>query len=225
MFEGQVEPSQRINLLYEVIRHYHVITNLIGATKKQYVCKACNKGFRNDVKNIRDQTCSDGLTGPPCVSAGVRIPCDECQTLQEPNVIIKTSDWKPTKSVCKRKRCCGTCGVISQAKIVSVTDGTAKTVIKTEIGHLSYMRSLRNELPTSDRVLYVFYDFETTQNTRYSEMVHVPNFVCVQQLFEIRKRGRYRARLRAVRQEEALVLGRSGRGHVTCANRDPAPTR
>ncbi len=38
-------------------------------------------------------------------------------------------------------------------------------------------------LPSSDRVLYVFYDFETTQNTRYTETakVHVPIMVCIQQ--------------------------------------------
>ena len=45
------------------------------------------------------------------------------------------------------------------------------------------MQPLKNVLPSSDGVLYVFYDFETTQNTRYSEKakVHVPNLVCIQQ--------------------------------------------
>ena len=45
------------------------------------------------------------------------------------------------------------------------------------------MQPLKNVLPPSDGILYVFYDFETTQNTRYSETakVHVPNLVCIQQ--------------------------------------------
>jgi len=46
------------------------------------------------------------------------------------------------------------------------------------------MRPLKDVLPdTSDKVLYVFYDFETTQNTKYSDTatLHVPDFVCVQQ--------------------------------------------
>jgi len=42
-------------------------------------------------------------------------------------------------------------------KITSVTDGTAKNVIKIEIGHLCFMRTLKNELSASDRVLYIFY--------------------------------------------------------------------
>jgi hypothetical protein len=35
----------------------------------------------------------------------------------------------------------------------------------------------------NNNILYVFYDFETTQNKRYSEKatVHVPNLVCLQQ--------------------------------------------
>ena len=39
--------------------------------------------------------------------------------------------------------------------------------------------------PASDKVLYVFYDFETTQNTEYTAeaKLHVPNLVCVQQFY------------------------------------------
>jgi hypothetical protein len=45
------------------------------------------------------------------------------------------------------------------------------------------MQPLKNELPSNDNVLYVFCDFETTQNTRYSDKatVHIPNQVYVQQ--------------------------------------------
>ena len=51
------------------------------------------------------------------------------------------------------------------------------------IGHLCYMRPLSNELPRSDNVLFVFYDFETTQETRFTDTAteHVPNLVCLQQ--------------------------------------------
>jgi len=46
------------------------------------------------------------------------------------------------------------------------------------------MRPLKDSLPpASDKVLYVFYDSETTQNTEYTDeaKLHVPNLVCVQQ--------------------------------------------
>jgi len=37
-------------------------------------------------------------------------------------------------------------------------------------------------LHSSDKGLYVFYDFKTTQNTEYTEdaKLHIPNLVCVQ---------------------------------------------
>ena len=45
------------------------------------------------------------------------------------------------------------------------------------------MAPLVNKLPKSDDVLFVFYDFETTQDTRISDSatLHVPNLVCLQQ--------------------------------------------
>jgi hypothetical protein len=45
------------------------------------------------------------------------------------------------------------------------------------------MRSLKDVLPSNaNKVLYVFYDFETTQNKRFPDKAkaHVPNIVCVQ---------------------------------------------
>ena len=53
MFEGRIESSKRINLLYDdVDRLYHVITNLTGAMAKRYVCKACNKRCESDVTHV-----------------------------------------------------------------------------------------------------------------------------------------------------------------------------
>ena len=44
------------------------------------------------------------------------------------------------------------------------------------------MRTLKDVLPSAvDKVLYVLYDFETTQNTRYSDKaaLHVPDLATV----------------------------------------------
>jgi hypothetical protein len=45
------------------------------------------------------------------------------------------------------------------------------------------MPPLKNELPRSDNILFVFYDFESTQDTKISENAteHIPYLVCVQQ--------------------------------------------
>jgi len=45
------------------------------------------------------------------------------------------------------------------------------------------MIPLKKVLPACDKLLYIFYDFKTTQNTRFSDRdtLHVPNLFCVQQ--------------------------------------------
>jgi hypothetical protein len=61
-----------------------------------------------------------------------------------------------------------------------------KCKLNRDVDHMCYMRPLRDALPAvGDKVLYVFYDFETTQNTRCSDKatLHIPNLVCVQQFY------------------------------------------
>jgi len=53
-----------------------------------------------------------------------------------------------------------------------------------EIGHLCYIRPLKDALPPAGHtVIYVFYDFETCRNTEYADeaKLHVPKLFCVLQ--------------------------------------------
>jgi hypothetical protein len=45
------------------------------------------------------------------------------------------------------------------------------------------MSRLSDKAPLNDRVLHVYYDFETTQNTSYNgtSFEYLPNLVCLQQ--------------------------------------------
>ena len=187
-FEGQVDSSKHLNLLYDYVeRHYHVITNLTGAMAKRYVCKACHKSCGRDITHVCDQTCSDCMASPPCAFSDARTYCDECNRhFRSPTCYAnhKQSTTK-RKSVCERKRCCATCGLI-------VTDNRhecnklfcANCQQNRDEGHLCYMRPLKDVLPdASNKVLYVFSDFETTQNTRYSDKatLYIPDLVCFQQ--------------------------------------------
>jgi len=88
------------------------------------------------------------------------------------------------KSVCERKRC-AKCGWIVTHENHECNKRLCDNCKENkEIGRLCYMRPLKDALPpAADKVLYVFYDFETTQNTEYTDAakLHVPNLVCVQQ--------------------------------------------
>ena len=48
MFEGHVEATERLNLLYDEVTR-HVIGNLTAAMARRYVYKACGKRCRSDV--------------------------------------------------------------------------------------------------------------------------------------------------------------------------------
>ena len=89
------------------------------------------------------------------------------------------------KSVCERKRCCATCGLlVTDARHECNKVFCANCMQNRDVGHLCYMRPLKDVVPdASDKVLYVFYDFETTQTTKYSDTatLHVPDLVCIQQ--------------------------------------------
>jgi len=89
------------------------------------------------------------------------------------------------KSVCERKRCCATCGLLVKCDSHECNERfCANTKENKDVGHLCFMRPLKDVLPSAgDKVLYVFYDFKTTQNKRYTDKatLHVPDLVCVQQ--------------------------------------------
>jgi hypothetical protein len=181
-FDGQVNSERRINLLYDdAEHHYHVITKVTGAMARRYVCRGCNKGCRRDVSHICDQTCSDCMSSPPCALEGIRIPCDACNRHFRSRACFdkpRKKEGRNKKTVCECKRCCSTCGV----HVTRANHECNKRYCETcnenkEVGHLSYMWPLKVESLLSDGVLYVFYDFETTQNTT----LHVPKLVCLQQ--------------------------------------------
>ena len=87
--------------------------------------------------------------------------------------------------MCEQKKNCATCGTLLTNKKKHECNKPYCENCKRnmEIGHLCYMATLKNELPRNDNVLFVFYDFETTQDRKVTESatLHVPNQVCLQQ--------------------------------------------
>jgi hypothetical protein len=190
MYEGHVDTPARINLLYDdITRHYHVIGNLTGAMAKRFVCKGCGKGCRRESTHICDQTCSDCMASPPCVFSGVRIPCTDCNRHFRSMTCFKNHKDRrgKKKPVCESRQICRSCdGPVTRERGHECGKRYCATCKQSmEIGHLCYMQPLKNEVPSGDRVLYVYYDIETTENTPYvnscKSTVHVPNLVCLQQ--------------------------------------------
>jgi hypothetical protein len=125
------------------------------------------------------------MSVPPCAFSEVRIPCESCnRTFRSRACFDKHKTNKLRGKTYVRKR-----GIV---RIESLLSRKKHECFKpyclnckqnSQIGHLCYMHPLQNVLPRSDNVLFVFYDFKTTQDTKVSESatVHVPNLVCLQQ--------------------------------------------
>ena len=166
---------------------------------KRYVCPACNKLCKRDVTHVCEYACSDCMSVPPCSDTenGVRYPCDKCNRhFRSQSCFAKHKikmHGKRNKTVCEGKRRCGTCrGLITRENHECFKPFCANCNQNSEIGHLSFMQPLKNVLPRSD-ILFVFYDFATTQEERYSDVAtqHVPNLVWVQAvLFAMRDAAR-----------------------------------
>jgi len=158
MFEGQVDSSKRLNILYEDVEcHYQVIVKLTAAMAKKYVCKGCNKACRSDVTHVCDQTCSDCTACTPCAFAEVRIPSDDCHRhFRNPTCFANHKQCTSTqKSVCERKWCCEKGGgQATSAKHECYKRFCSSCQENKDIGHLCYMRNLKDTLPpASDKVL------------------------------------------------------------------------
>jgi len=185
-FEGQVDSIKRLNLLYDnVERHYHVIAKLTATTARKYVCKRCNKVCTRDVTHACDQKCGECMACPPCAFAHDQILCAECNSHFRSLTCFDKHKLRTLnkKSICERKGCCTTCGwAVTRRNHECNKRFCDNCEENNEMDHLCYMRPLKDALPPAgDEVL--FYDFETTQSTEYTDeaKLHAPNLVCVQQ--------------------------------------------
>ena len=171
----------------DVNRHFHVINNLTGAMARRYICKGCNKGCERGTTHKCGETCSDYKSIPPCTFAEERVPCESCYRSFRSRSCFekhKTNKLWGKKTVCEEVRNCPVCNVCMTKKNHECFNPFCENCNKNmKINHLCYMQPLKNEVPSADNVLFVFYDFETTQDTKISETakLHEPILVCLQQ--------------------------------------------
>jgi len=160
---------------------------------KRYACRACNKGCGHGIRYICDQTCSDCMTSPSCAFVSVRIRCGDCNRHFRSPLCYDNHKKQQLgadrirKNYVNRKNVAVSAVSLSSRKTRLNKQWCEKCKENEEVGHLCFMRPLRKVLPASDRVLFLFQDIQTTQNTEYSDSatVHVPNLVCLQQICSI----------------------------------------
>ena len=153
---------------------------------KRYVCKGCNKGCRSGVTHKCQETCNDC----PFHHAYIHMFESRASLVTERSefnralTCIRPTNWRERQYVSKRRTAQKVCSLLDpRHKHDCFKPFCDHCLQNRETGRLCYMRILVNELPRSDNVLFVFYDFETTQDTKFSDSAteHIPNLVCLQQ--------------------------------------------
>ena len=129
---------------------------------KSYISKGCNKEYYRDLTHTYEQTCRDYVSVAPCTFSDVRFPCETCnRNFRSHTYLDNDKKNKMTgKTVCEVKRNCETCGsLLTMKKHEYFKPNCENCNRNVEIGHLRNISTLKNEVPLSDKVLFIFYDF------------------------------------------------------------------
>ena len=182
---GNSVSSKKVYLLYdEKDKHYNLITNLKGAMAKKYICNACDTLY--DFEHKCEKVCSLCTATPPCTKDHTKY-CATCnrwflsQNCFQNHLTLKAKG----KLVCQWREVWRNCSYL-------VTLDTKNECFKKFCnycyknqpgGHFCYMAALKPS-KLSDRVFYVFFDAECTQDheRHNGSFVHVSNFICAQQM-------------------------------------------
>ena len=112
--------------------------------------------------HICDQTCDDCMSIHPCEFSGLRIPCEACNRNFRSQTCFDRHKTNRLlgNTVCERKRNCATCGcLIGEEKHECFKPYCVTCTRNVEIGQFCYMPMLKDKVPRSDNVLFVFLRF------------------------------------------------------------------
>ena len=167
-----------------------MIPNLFAATGSNFFCANCNKGFHRIEQYKCKRTCECCFVTPPCRSDGAEmIECVDCgRKFFGHSCFVNhksAGSYKNNGKVCDVVRLCENC-----LKIVNTQHGQhecgisfckqcSKRLAFNDACFMQFVGGGKN-LKAEKKFLYIFYDFETRQNTSYGEnaRIHMPN-ICV----------------------------------------------
>jgi hypothetical protein len=155
--------------------------------EKRHVCRGCVKGCKFGETHNCQPACRDCMYVPPCSFSGTRILCGECNKTFRSRACFARHKANTLlgEAICGRKTMCAQSGngVSPRTKHECLKRFCEYCKKHRETCQLCYMLLLANKLPRSENMLFVFYDFETMQDTRLTDSatLHVPNLVCLQQ--------------------------------------------
>lgn len=183
LFEDNNIPwsTQRLNLLVED-EHFVAIKSLTATFAVSYYCEECHQGFSNRTahKNC-SYVCPCCLSRPPCDVKNLKKICHACGRNFRGDLCFN----KHLKCICSKLKKCPTC-------FLTYTVGKSRHICNTVYcetcreylnrDHKCYVQSYVTKRKDDQSYLFVYYDFECTQDTFFSDytnkFIHLPN-LCV----------------------------------------------
>lgn len=157
MFVGKSNSEKRINLLYGE-NHYNVIKSLTGAFSCKKYCCHCEKPY--DKYHMCSKKCYGCLKVPACVKTTDTTSCIRCKREFKSIECFENHTYKNCMLLQRCVECFKTFytqrGHICGEKFCQL----CKLIVPND--HLCFMKPDIRDPPMSD-FLYIFYDFETTQ--------------------------------------------------------------
>lgn len=188
-------------LYYRRLQHFEPILNLRAAVGSRGFCVSCNIAYTRigDHKCLRK--CNRCMRQPPCeMTARPRIKCDSCKRFfynsdcferhLKPITYDNMNKRKNKRTVCDTLKICDKCSRFIATDEKRKHDCNA-AYCKTckdfcHINHLCYIQPIKQTKDNRPKIVFLFYDFETQQNTHIKGSdkmrIHVPNLCVVQQV-------------------------------------------
>lgn len=194
-FDGREYVKHKINdVLYicysSNIKHYDVITNLVGVIDCNYFCINCNKKCDGKQFHRCKSMCSACLATPPCEIKVQKITCTACNRFFYGEICFQNhlkEKSNKTKTVCESVRVCKICDkLLLKGKKTQHVCGITyckKCKSNQSLNHLCYMQPVYGKfMKKSKKIQYIFFDFECRQDTSFENhettKIHIPN-LCV----------------------------------------------
>jgi len=189
MFKGRVKDATRHIYLYFNNDHFDVISNVCQFCLSSYFCTACFKPHDDNVRHRCPFKCKGCRKIPICPKDGNCIECDGCKRTFLSNMCFQNHFLNNIrgKSVCDVYKFCELCCrsyTLFKNRKPHICQEIFCNNCRSHVpkGHKCYIRKIKNSLPSTDDKLLVYFDIESTINTRISNnnsdgTLHICNLI------------------------------------------------
>lgn len=183
---------QKLYILYND-NHFDVITNLLSCVARKKYCEQCNKGFSHNSQHVCKNKCKLCYRAPACNLENNKMHCVDCHRIFLGEDCLRThkadGSYNGCRSICETLKICKECNYFINCGMQTHICGQFYCKVCKAYKYYNHKCYIK-PVPKSTYIeadekkinIFIFYDFETTQNTEIADhtFLHKVNF-CVAQ--------------------------------------------